>query len=372
MPRFSLAALDLAVLRHPSAGRAQSCRALRNCAQLVMLRSTCTGSGHFEMRDDPQAERRLTAQFHRNARTTAEVRREIRASTESLSILADRYGINPKTVAKWKKREACDDLPAGPKRGKHGKLTAEEEDIIVRFREHTLLPLDDCLYALQAQMPHLSRSSLHRCLQRHGISNLTKVSGAAEHEFSQKAVPLGHLHIDQSQVRTGNQTQFLFNAIDQASKFVIVQKGTRGDPSEAAAFLADLSASLPFPIRQVVTLDAEPFASRGKGSGRFDRACSEHSVEHRLSVSPHPWTRGRRARIGRIVEDSITFSSEADLDRILQEFVHAYNFRRRLKSLGGRTPYDFICKAWKREPQLFFRDPHHELMGLENTSGSSG
>jgi hypothetical protein len=49
-------------------------------------------------------------------------------------------------------------------------LTIEEEAMIVAFRRHTLLPLDDCLYALQASIPHLTRSSLRRCLQRHGIS----------------------------------------------------------------------------------------------------------------------------------------------------------------------------------------------------------
>jgi hypothetical protein len=37
--------------------------------------------------------------------------------------------------------------------------------------------LDDCLYALQATIPHLTRSSLHRCLQRHGISRLPSVEG---------------------------------------------------------------------------------------------------------------------------------------------------------------------------------------------------
>ncbi len=42
--------------------------------------------------------------------------------------------------------------------------------MVVAFRRHTLLPLDDCLYALQPSIPHLTRSSLHRCLQRHGIS----------------------------------------------------------------------------------------------------------------------------------------------------------------------------------------------------------
>jgi len=56
-------------------------------------------------------------------------------------------------------------------------LSIEEEAIIVAFRKHTLLPLDDCLYAFQATIPHLTRSSLHRCLQRHGISRLPEVTG---------------------------------------------------------------------------------------------------------------------------------------------------------------------------------------------------
>ena len=48
----------------------------------------------------------------------------------------------------------------------------------VAFRRHTLLPLDDCLYALQASIPHLTRSALHRCFQRHGISRLPETEGS--------------------------------------------------------------------------------------------------------------------------------------------------------------------------------------------------
>ena len=60
----------------------------------------------------------------------------------------------------------------GPKQISSSVLTVEQEAVIVAFRRHTLLPLDDCLYALQATIPGLTRSSLHRCLQRHGISRL--------------------------------------------------------------------------------------------------------------------------------------------------------------------------------------------------------
>ena len=84
-------------------------------------------------------------------------------------------GINPKTVAKWRKRATVEDMKTGPSEPRSTVLTEAEEAMVVAFRRHTLLPLDDCLYALQPSIPHLTRSALHRCLQRHGISRLPDV-----------------------------------------------------------------------------------------------------------------------------------------------------------------------------------------------------
>ena len=115
--------------------------------------------------------------LHGSATTTEAIRRAIQNSQASLRALSRRYGINQKTVAKWKRRSSVSDLPTGPADVKSSVLLIEEEAIIVAFRRHTLLPLDDCLYALQPTIPDLTRSSLHRCLQRHGISRLPEVSG---------------------------------------------------------------------------------------------------------------------------------------------------------------------------------------------------
>src|ERR1700730_17505770 len=94
-------------------------------------------------------------------------------------------------VAKWRKRETVADQPTGPKDTKSTVLSIENEAIIVAFRQHTLLPLDDCLYALQPMIPHLTRSSLHRCLQRHGISRLPEVEGAKPQKNKFKVDPIG-------------------------------------------------------------------------------------------------------------------------------------------------------------------------------------
>ena len=115
--------------------------------------------------------------LHRSATTTEAIRRAIQHSQESLRTLSRRHGINPKTVAKWRKRSSTANHRTGPTVPRFTVLSIEQEAIIVAFRKHTLLPLDDCLYALQATIPQLTRSSLHRCLERHGIGRLPEVEG---------------------------------------------------------------------------------------------------------------------------------------------------------------------------------------------------
>ena len=75
--------------------------------------------------------------LHGSATTTEAIRRAIQHSQASLRALAKRYGINQKTVAKWKKRTSVADLPTGPKNPTSTVLTLEEEAVIVAFRRHT-------------------------------------------------------------------------------------------------------------------------------------------------------------------------------------------------------------------------------------------
>ena len=124
--------------------------------------------------------------------------------------LSRELGINPKTVAKWRKRASVEDMKTGPKEPRSTVLTGEEEAAVVAFRRHTLLPLDDCLYALQPSIPHLTRSALHRCLQRHGISRLPDVEGDKPQRQKFKRYPIGFFHIDIAEVQTAEGKLFLF------------------------------------------------------------------------------------------------------------------------------------------------------------------
>ena len=80
-----------------------------------------------------------------SATATHGVRAAIQRTQASLAQLSRELGINPKTVAKWRRRATGEDMKTGPKEPRSTVLTEEEEAAVVAFRRHTLLPLDDGL-----------------------------------------------------------------------------------------------------------------------------------------------------------------------------------------------------------------------------------
>jgi hypothetical protein len=181
--------------------------------------------------------------LHGSATTTEAIRRAIQHSKESLRALSRRYGINQKTVRKWKARSSVVDRRTGPKEPRSTVLSIEEEAVIVGFRRHTLLPLDDCLYALQPTIPHLTRSSLHRCLQRHGIGRLAQIESDKPAKKKFKSYPIGFFHIDIAEVQTAEGKLYLFVAIDRTSKFAFVQLAEKANRVTTSAFLVALVKS---------------------------------------------------------------------------------------------------------------------------------
>jgi hypothetical protein len=129
---------------------------------------------------------------------------------------------------------------------------------MIAFRRPTLLPLDDCLYALQATLPYLTRSALHRCLQRHSISRLPGVEGHKPTQKAFKPYPIGYFRIDIAEVQTGEGKLYLFVAIDRTSKFALVQLAESAARVTAFAFLEALVAAVAYRVHTVLTDNGIP------------------------------------------------------------------------------------------------------------------
>jgi transposase InsO family protein len=326
--------------------------------------------------------------LHGSATTTHAIRAAIQRSKATAKELSEHYGLNPKTVAKWKKRAFVHDAPMGPKDPRSTVLSVEEEAIAVAFRKHTLLPLDDCLYALQATIPHLTRSSLHRCYQRHGISRLPDIEGDKPAKKAFKAYRIGYFHIDIAEVRTEEGKLHLFVAIDRTSKFAFAQLHEKATRSIAADFLQALIEAAPYKVHTVLTDNGTHFTTPGNDSSAapdiklaldrgerfrahaFELACAQNAIGHRLTKPKHPWTNGQVERMNRTLKEATVrryhYDSHEQLRGHLEAFLAAYNFAKRLKTLRGLTPYEYICKCWTQNPDQFRLNPFQHKLGLNS------
>src|SRR5687768_17792424 len=207
--------------------------------------------------------------LHGCARTTPCVRAELQASQASTRVLAARYGLNPKTVAKWRARSDTADASMGPHRPRSTVLTEAEEAVVVEFRRRTLLPLDDVLGCLRESIPRLTRSALHRCLVRHGISRLPRDEGSASKRGRFAETTIGYVHIDVCELRLAQGKLFLFLAIDRVSKFAHVAFLDANTKLNGAAFLREVVAGFPYAIHTVLTDNGMAFADLPKNRGRY-------------------------------------------------------------------------------------------------------
>lgn len=190
--------------------------------------------------------------------------------------MADHYHINVKTVAKWRKRASVEDAPMGPRKPHSTVLSAEQEAMIVAFRRQTLLPLDDCLYALQPSIPNLTRSSLHRCLMRHGISRLPEINGEKPAKKKFKKYPIGYFHIDIAEVCTEEGRLYLFVAVDRTSKFAYAELHTNQTRDTACRFLRQLITIVPYHIHTILTDNGIQFTNRQKDKWAFMHLSRRH------------------------------------------------------------------------------------------------
>ncbi|HEX8507304.1 MAG TPA: IS481 family transposase [Hymenobacter sp.] len=311
---------------------------------------------------------------HGCATTTPAARRFIQQSTESLQKLAARFGIDPKTVAKWRKRTSTAEAVRGPKPAST-VLTPAEEAAIVLFRQQTLLPLDDCLYALQEAIPALSRSALHRCFQRHGISRLpTNAEGVEAKKAKFKAYALGYLHLDFAEVQTEEGKHYLFVAIDRTSKLAFAELHPQATQAIAVDFLRRVLGQIPYQVHTLLTdngIEFRPLPHHPKaGRHPVGQLCDEWGIEQRFTKPAHPWTNGQVERMNRTLKEATIkrfhYETADQLNTHLQTFLQAYNFAKRLKRLKGLTPYEFICAEWRNNPSIFQRDPTHHPSGPYN------
>lgn len=147
----------------------------------------------------------------------------------------------------------------------------------------------------------------------------------------------------------------------------------------AAAFLRSVIKATPYKIHTILTDNGAHFCHppryRNGPTARyithlFDLCCREQGIEHRMTQVNHPWTNGQvgthEPHLKEATVKRYHYNSHDELKLHMQAFLMAYNFAKRLKTLKGFTPYEYICKIWSEDPDKFIINPHHHTVGLNS------
>ena len=112
----------------------------------------------------------MELKFHANATTTPKTRTYIQQRWASVRELAAELGVHETTIRRWRGRTSVADRSHTPKH-LMTSLSVLEEALVKELRLCVGLALDD-LTEVMRRCVHgtLSRSAIHRCLQRQGLS----------------------------------------------------------------------------------------------------------------------------------------------------------------------------------------------------------
>ena len=123
--------------------------------------------------------------YHPRAKTTVEIRKEIKENKEGLSVReqAKKYNVSVSTIMKWRKRDTpyerhgTKDLYK-----KHISISPLEEHIICEIRKTTLLGIEELVEIVNQIGIKVTRSSLYRALKRNELSNIRELLKSFDEE----------------------------------------------------------------------------------------------------------------------------------------------------------------------------------------------
>ena len=331
--------------------------------------------------------------LHANATTTPKVRAYIQSSPASVTELAMELGVSKTTIRRWKNRDDTGDRSHRPLKIQT-RFDAVEEEIAIELRRRIGLSLDDCLEVMRRCLrPDISRSALHRCFKRHGLSARTTAPRPAVQHF--EPTPFGYVHCDLKYLpKLEQKAAYAFVAIERTTSFVHVEIIQDRSAKTVAACLKRFLTAFGYPVHTILTDNGSEFTDRfgdarwrkrnsGTGNHPFDLICKANGIKHKLTRPYRPQTNGKVERFNRRLGEALKsapsngensgrnkFSTHSERNKFIMAFVDNYN-RTRLRCLRYKAPREALNnlpgKAGTQEPPVLRFLPLHFLRSPKQT-----
>ena len=341
-------------------------------------------------------------QVHSNATTNKKQRLRLQDSTKTCRALAEEMAISVGTVHRWKQRTSPEDHSCRPHEV-HFAFDEHEQAMILGLRQKGL-PLDDLLDLVQQPLPKASRSSVYRLLNRNGVSRLPKhipkkeepqETGQGDKDENAlhgqfKDYGPGFVHIDCFYLpKIEGKKRYCFVAIDRATRLSFLAVYENKDKKASTDFLRQCLSFFPFKLSKILTDNGREFTLKGfknrygtradhkkvKDDHDFEQLCREQEIEHRTTLPYTPKTNGMVERMNGLTKAATVkehrYETASAMKADLAGWFVRYNFCRKNRRIGGKTPYEAALAWYEKNPALFIREPTALLIYRNDRSQSS-
>jgi transposase InsO family protein len=315
---------------------------------------------------------------HSNATTNKKQRKRLARSAKTCRALAEEMAVSLGTVHRWKRRDCPQDKCCRPNKIEYAfdeyAFDLSEQAMILSLRQKGL-PLDDLVDLVQQPLPAASRSSVYRLLKRNGVSRLPKPgeqeTGQDDKHGQFKDYGPGFIHMDCFYLpKLEGKKRYCFVAIDRATRLSFLSIYEHKDKKAATDFLKQCLSFFPFQVSKILTDNGREFSLKGfknrwgtkvKDEHDFERHCREQEIEHRTTLPYTPKTNGMVERMNGLTKENTVkrnrYMTVREMYADLQGWFVRYNFCRKNRRIGGKTPYEAALFWYKKDPSLFLKEP---------------
>jgi transposase InsO family protein len=270
--------------------------------------------------------------------------------------VALRYGVTRQTVHRWLRHYArfglggLVDHSCRPATCPHQMSPLVEVRILDLRRSHPLWGPRTLRHQLAREQvePLPGRSSIYRCLVRHGLVDPQKRKRKRE-DYRRwertRSMELWQMDVMGGVRLAGGSELKIITGLDDHSRFcvsaLLVYRATARPVCEA---LAQALRRYGVP-EQILTDNGKVFTSRfglGRGEVLFDRICRENGIRHLLTAPRTPTTTGKVERFHKTIRSEFlqgrTFASVEEAQAELDAWVTFYNTERPHQGIGMVSP----------------------------------
>lgn len=187
----------------------------------------------------------------------------------------------------------------------------------------------------------LALATIHKVLCRHGLNQLNRPKLNRKVSCKRYARPLPGDRVQMDVCKIAPRL-YQYTAIDDCSRYQVVAVCPRKSAASTLAFLDQVVEEMPFSIQRIQT---------DRGQEFFAYKIQERLRDWRIKFRPiRPWSPHLNGKVERVQKTALEAFwptvdlSDPELDRLLAEWQHFYNWDRPHDSLSGLAPIDRVCE----------------------------